>query len=290
MTIKQKPVAEFSYTSPTPTTTDDTVYFTDSSYAPEGNITSWSWDFGDGLISDSQNPTHQYQNYGTYTVTLQVTDDNGYIGVSTTNIIVMERPTAQFSFLPTAPKLADTIQFTDLSNAYNGTIVSWSWNFGDGGTSIEKNPTHKYQTYGTYTISLQVTDSNGLTRTKTASIIFIQNKPPSPDFSSSPSTPTTADTVQFMDLSYDTDGTVTAWSWNFGDGTSSTEKNPTHLYQKSGTYQVNLQVTDNDGTSNLKTASIIIKDKGIPGFELITAICAIGLVLFLRQQLKKKNE
>ncbi len=286
ISVKQRPKSVFSY-SPLAPTTDDTIYFKDNSYDLDGNITSWYWNFGDSSTSNSKNPTHQYQNYGKYRVSLKVTDNDGLTDTSQANITVKKKPTSHFSFSPTAPRLDDTIQFTDLSTAYNATITSWSWNFGDGSTSTEKNPTHKYQTEGTYSITLEVTDSNGLKRAKTISISN-ENKVPTSDFSYSPLEPKLDDTIQFIDSSYDSDGTIKSWSWNFGDGTSSTEKNPTHKYTNSGTYTVTLQVTDNYDDTNIKTSTITIP-KNTPGFELILIISAIALILFLKRKSKKQN-
>ena len=287
ISVKKRPIAAFYY-SPVVPTTDDIVHFTDSSYDNDGNVTAWFWNFGDGVTSNNQNPTHQYQNYGSYNVILEVTDSDGLTDTNgITYITVKKRPTAQFSFSPLTPKLDDTIQFTDLSSAYNSTIISYSWNFGDGTTSTEKNPTHKYLNSGTYTVTLEVTDSNGLKRIKTVSIPINQNQAPVSSFTHTPSEPTTADSIQFADSSYDLDGNIVSWSWNFGDGTSSTEKNPVHKYSASGTYTVVLQVSDNEGVSDSKTTEIVIKEKSIPGFELIILICAMFIfITFLRKKRK----
>jgi PKD repeat protein len=247
----------------------------------------WSWNFGDGSSSTEKNPTHQYQNYGRYNVSLSVTDNDGYTDVSYTEITVVQKPTAHFSYSPSAPKLDDSIQFTDLSSAYNGTIATWSWNFGDGSSSTEKNPTHQYHSSGTYTVTLEVTDSNGLKRAKTTSISAKANGPPTSDFSYSPSSPKSDDSIQFTDLSYDSDGNIVSWSWNFGDGTSSSSKNPTHSYTKSDSFQVTLKVTDDDGAMDTKKTTLTINSTSTPGFELILVICAIALILFFKRKSKK---
>jgi PKD repeat protein len=117
--------------------------------------------------------------------------------------------------------------------------------------------------------------------------------PPAPvaGFSFSPSNPTTENTNQFTDLSTATGSTIISWSWSFGDGASSTDKSPTYQYQKSGTYPVTLQVTDDYGVSNTKTSTITIKDKsivpGVPCFELITLIFAIFLGIILLNRKRK---
>lgn len=79
-------------------------------------------------------------------------------------------PTASFTYAPQNPTIENLIQFTDTSTDPDGTVVSWSWNFGDGGTSTLQNPTHQYETAGTYTVTLTVEDNGGMTDTYTAEI------------------------------------------------------------------------------------------------------------------------
>lgn len=159
------PTASFTYFPSSPTV-DNTIQFTDQSTDSDGTIASWFWDFGDGLTSTLQNPTHQYSAAGTYTVTLTVTDDDGATNSTSQNITVTAinfPPTTNFTYSPGSPTTDDTIQFTDSSTDPDGTIVSWSWDFGDGGTSTLQNPTHQYSSTGAYTVTLTVTDDNGMT-------------------------------------------------------------------------------------------------------------------------------
>jgi PKD repeat protein len=114
-----------------------------------------------------------------------------------------------------------------------------------------------------------------------------QNTEPNANFSYSPSTPTTDDSIQFSDISTD-DGTVVLRFWNFGDGTSSTSENPTHRYAKSGTYTVSLEITDDDGATDSKTVTVSVMEKGAtPGFELIIVIGAIALIFLWKRKSKK---
>ena len=102
---------------------------------------------------------------------------------------------------------------------------------------------------------------------------------PIANFTYSASSMKANESIQFMDKSQDSDGIIVAWSWNFGDGTTSSIQNPTHMYTKVGTYPVTLKVTDNNGFTHSKTMSIeIVKT---PGFELIFVICAIALSILL---------
>jgi PKD repeat protein len=149
------PTADFTYT-----VNDLTVDFTDTSNDPDGTIVSWLWDFGDGNTSTAQHPSHTYATYGTYTVTLTVTDDDDATGSVSKDVTLTAPtpPTADFTF--TTDCL--TACFTDTSTD-DGTIVSWLWDFGDGNTSTQQNPCHTYAVAGTYTVTLTVTDNDSLT-------------------------------------------------------------------------------------------------------------------------------
>jgi PKD repeat protein len=156
------PEAGFS-ASPTSGDAPLTVNFTDQS---TGEITSWAWDFGDG--STSKNPSHTYQTAGTYTVSLEVTGPGGSDTEIKTGYVIVGEPeviTAEFSATPTSGNVPLEVQFTDQST---GEITSWVWDFGNGGTSSEQNPSHTYEAAGTYTVSFEVTGPGGSdTETKT---------------------------------------------------------------------------------------------------------------------------
>jgi len=151
------PVAAFTG-SPTSGTVPLTVTFTDQS---SGAPTSWSWTFGDGGTSTAQNPVYTYNATGTYTVTLTATNavgsdaetKTGYITVNACNA-----PVAAFVGSPTSGAAPLTVAFTDQST---NSPTSWSWTFGDGGTSTAQSPSHAYSTAGTYTVSLTAANSCG---------------------------------------------------------------------------------------------------------------------------------
>jgi PKD repeat protein len=157
-TTNNPPTAGFSYSA-----IDLTVSFTDQSTDSDGEIASWSWDFGDGNSSTLQNPSHTYASDGNFTVTLTVTDDDGATGNVSKNVTVStsgttnDPPVANFTY--TANGLEVT--FTDTSTDSDGNIIGWSWNFGDGNTSTNQNTSHTYGSGGTYTVSLTVTDDDG---------------------------------------------------------------------------------------------------------------------------------
>jgi len=123
------------------------------------NAESYLWDFGDKTSSSEQNPSHTYNIAGNYIVKLTVTNiagESSHNGI----ITVYEKPTAVFNVYPTEViNNAQIVVFTDFSNF----SVSWLWNFGDGTTSVEESPWHKYSAEGTYKITLNVTSKDGCT-------------------------------------------------------------------------------------------------------------------------------
>lgn len=150
---------------------DGEVDFTDTSHDPESNISTYEWAFGDGESSTSQNPTHTYGSDGSYDVSLTVTDSEGLSdnASETISVEVNDPPTADFSYTDAG---GGTFEFTDTSTDDEGNISSYSWDFGDGSTSTAQNPTHTYASGGTYTVSLTVTDSGGLSDSVSKDITY----------------------------------------------------------------------------------------------------------------------
>jgi len=237
------------------------ITFTDASSDPDGTITDWDWDFGDTNTSTLQNPVHTYAATGTYNVTLVVTDNDLNTAEYSINIKINAVPVAAFSFVDNNDR---EIAFTDESTDSDGTIVAWSWDFGDSlGTSTSQNPTYTYASAGTYNVVLTVTDNDGATDDIT--IAVTPNISPIADF-------TYAEDgleVTFTDASTDSDGTIASWLWDFDDTNTSTSQNPVHTYASAGTYTVRLTVTDNDGATHFYEEVIIVEEPAPPAFPSI---------------------
>ncbi|MFB3879807.1 MAG: PKD domain-containing protein [Armatimonadota bacterium] len=157
-----------------------------------------------------------------------------------------------------------SVDFTGM--AY-GAVTGWHWDFGDGSTSDEQNPTHLYIVPGVYPVSLTCSNINGSDMVYREDYISV-GIPPAPvaDFSATPTSGNAPLEVTFNDQS--AGAMITAWAWDFGDGGSSTDQNPTHTYTTPGTYDVSLTVTDIGGTDDeVKVGYITVGDANLANFS-----------------------
>jgi PKD repeat protein len=141
-------------------------------------------------------------------------------------------PTASFTSSGTS---ADTpVSFNGTgSSDLDGTIASYSWNFGDGTTATGATPTHVYGKGGTYTVTLTVTDDGGKTGAAATNHVTVTDEPPTASFKSTPSGPGTGQPVSFnASASKDPDGSIVSHAWNFGDGATSSSASPKHPLQE----------------------------------------------------------
>jgi len=251
------PTADFTVSSANPTVLQDVV-FTDSSTAGSGVINQWLWSFGDGTTSSQQNPTHSYSTTGSKTITLTVTDTNGKSSTITKTITVQKAPSAEFTVSSVNPTLLQEVVFTDTSVAGSGVINSWQWNFGDGATSTEQNPTHSFSAIGVKTVTLTVTDTNGKTSTVTHELTVNDVIPPTASFTYAPTVPTVGESISFTCTTIPGSAYVNQFFWDFGDGTTSSEHNPTHTYSTAGVKTVTFTVTDANGKTSTTTQKIAV--------------------------------
>jgi PKD repeat protein len=246
------PVADFS-ASPTNGSAPLSVTFTDAS---SGTITAWSWTFGDGGTSTAPSPTHAYGANGTYDVSLTVTGPGGSDTETKTGyIVVAPAPVAQFFGAPISGTVPLTVSFTNLSS----NATNHAWTFGDGGTSTVFAPGHVYTAAGSYTVELTATGAGGTDVETKVNYVTVNHQPPVAAFTAAPTDGFAPLTVSFTDAS--TGGPVTSWSWTFGDGGTSTQQNPTHVYATKGTYTVALTAIGPGGSST-KTQTGLVSVSG----------------------------
>jgi PKD repeat protein len=162
-------------------------------------------------------------------------------------------PTASFRAFPMIGPVALTVTFSDFSA---GDPTAWAWDFGDGGTSTEQNPTHTYTAIGTYTVTLTVSNTLGADTVVMPSLItVVQPQAPEARFSADPISGPAPLRVTFTDQS---SNYPTAWFWDFGDGGTSTEQSPVHVYNTAGSFSVSLTVSNTLGSDTLTKPSCIV--------------------------------
>jgi len=157
------PVASFTYSPLTPYTGETVTFNASESYDPDGNIVSYAWDFGDGTNGTGQITTHTYANDGTYTVTLNVTDNDDLSNITSADVTVLNTPPVAIFTESSETAFAGEIIYFNASNSYDpdGFAVSYFWDFGDETTGTGITATHTYTEPGTYIITLTVKDEAG---------------------------------------------------------------------------------------------------------------------------------
>ncbi|MCB9232505.1 MAG: PKD domain-containing protein [Bacteroidia bacterium] len=236
------------------TTICSTYVFSNSSTSSPGNITLFSWNFGDGGTSTNPQPTHTYTANGVYQVCLFISTSDGcqstYCQYITVNCPPPPSCHAAFTW-QFGPNGCPTVKFTGTSTSTAGNIISRVWNFGDGSTSTFQNPNHTYVADGIYPVCLTITTANNCTSTfcDTISITCINPVVCHAAFQWN-FTPNGCPSTKFTDYSTASPGTVTSWHWTFGDGGTSSQKNPSHVYQANGIYTVCLLITSSDGCTS----------------------------------------
>lgn len=239
---------------------DSAVQFVNNTSISVGTV-SYIWQFGDGNSSVNASPSHIYAQPGTYTVKLIAISNNGCKDSTSQNVTIYTKPKAAFGFNGDFC-LGGTINFKDSSTITSGIITSYEWDFGDGNKSTNQNPTHTYASAGTYEVKLTVKSNFGCT-----------------DFIAKQVTVNALPDLFINDTIYErnvkfvvSDSSYSTYNWSFGDGDSSTDKNPLHRYPATGTYKITLLVTNLFGCEKTFTDSVQILTNNIKHAELQRSI------------------
>jgi PKD repeat protein len=291
-----------------------TVYFSGNASDPDGNITSYRWDFGDGIYDNKKDTYHTFKKAGSYVASFKVTDNDEDMSIETIQINVShlvvdgcvsptdfrdpsndwENPeyafddnlytlasctkkgfwgwrwTGYLELIPPISLECNKIRFKawydsrwcneidiDLffnnkwNDIYQGKYKNKEWEakeFTINAVSKARVRFHLRQTFQGIDADLYEFDFYSET----------SNLPPVADFTFYPTNPNRNQNIYFTDESYDNDGTIVSWWWDFGDGNSSSEKNPNHQYTTTGTYKVKLTVKDNDNSVSEINKEILI--------------------------------
>jgi gliding motility-associated-like protein len=250
LTVSNAPTADFTIINSDANCLLKAVDFKDGSSSPV-RITSWSWDFGDGQISNSQDPSHTYASNGDYNITLTVMNTSGCLSSKTKPIHINAKLLADFDV--TTPSCTSVpVTLTDHSSTIEGTIAQWLWSFGDGTPAVTRTTnapfTHAYTTEGTFDVSLEVISAKGCVSDITKKTVTIQAAPVA-DFIL-PETCSTDVTTVFLNTTTVNGGiTGLTYQWDFGDNSAgpgnlntSTLRSPRHAYSHEGTYTATLKV------------------------------------------------
>jgi len=211
------------------------------------------WNFGDGITSTVYSPVHEYTTIGYYTVRLCAWLDGEERSKTRESFVKLfpSLPHADFSADTTEGVQPHTVQFTDLSA---GNISTWQWRFGNGDISWNQHPEYVYTEPGEYTVTLTVIGPSGIDSLVKKNYISVQHAPPRAAFSCDTTFGDKPLSVQFYDQS---EGVIQSRLWDFGDGGTSTEKNPVHIYEDEGLYDVSLNVEGPGGTDLRRLEDLI---------------------------------
>ena len=250
--IYQLPVSGYAFANEC---FNEDIQFTQGASA---NSSQFNWDFGDGSFSTQLNPLHQYAQPGDYQVKLVVTTAIGGCKDSITQTVTAY-PLPVPVYTAANECVNAQVNFNNQSSILApGVITNYNWSFGDGNTSTQQSPSNLYANDGVYNVKLVMTSNHGCID----SISHLVTVWPLPVVDFSPTEVCLNFDTQFSDLtsisSTNSNNNITSWSWNFDDGTTSTDQHPVHAYGTSGLYQVTLQATSNNGCQASATKGVYV--------------------------------
>lgn len=254
--IRPKPIPDFNYTQ---VCIYDSIYLTDLSTIPQGNITQWKWNWGNGnqtTNSTNARVAHKYNSAGKYPISLLLSSDSGCSDIKYDTIEIYPVPKPKIYIADSSQ--CDHIQqfnFADTSTIAYG-YYTRTWDFGDGNTDTNKTIIHTYTTYGNYTVKLKLKSVNGCEDSASQNIIVYETPKPQIYYIIADSCEQT-DIINFYDS---TSASTTTWSvgWTFGDGNNSNAFNPVHHYNANGNYSVQLYITSVNGCVDSITQKITV--------------------------------
>ena len=221
-----------------------------SSHAVGSTIVNYTWAFSDSTTGYGAVVSHSFANSGStyvsYTATLTVRDATGRTAADTATVYVnaasASKPTADAGTAP-SPKATELALFN--GSMSQGTIVTYSWDFGDGASGSGISPSHAFANDGTYTVSLAVINNVSAVDVDTLSVFVAKSAPivePIADMRTDIGT-----SVPFLILAYDIDGYISSYKWDFADGGTASTRAASHTWMRDGAHRVTWNVSDDDG-------------------------------------------
>lgn len=255
-------VADFNFSN---NCLNQATVFNNLSFSTNGTIVGHQWDFGDGNSSNLQNPTHVYAAQGDYNVSLIITSDLGCVDTITKPVSINPPPLADFAVSDVCP--GSMVSFNNLSIT-QANDVEYFWNFGDGSNSSDFEPNKSYDLAGTYTVSLTVINDGGCFHDTSKTITVFPEPVSDFNFVNAVCMDTS---ISFINNSSISSGSIVQFEWDFGDGASSNQANPKHVFQQVDTFEVSLVVTSNNGCTDTSSQQVIISPQPIASFSYSSA-------------------
>lgn len=256
------------------------VQFSDAStVGPNNAISSWTWDFGDGITqtnSTGGGVSHAYAQPGNYTARLTIKDQGGCVSSSagqTANVQV-NGPAPSFSYYPSRVLMGNTVNFYNNTNTFGAPGTAYAWDFGDGSQiTTDVSPTHVYPNPGTYTVILTAHGPNGNTCILSTGQTIVVNYF-NPHFQISPLYVSNGHCPPVLAQFTNTSTNYTSVAWDFGDGMTAGNLNyPSHVYTKPGAYQVTLFVYGSGGLIAQYIDSVFVRQPSASVTAKSPAVC-----------------
>ncbi len=239
---------------------------------PDGDTLSYSWDFGNGDTASGAIASYTYEQPGVYEVILTVNDGKGGTDTEKNTITVLEpQPVveARFTATPTSGNDPLVVDFDSSSSVFPANaVITYAWDFGDGTTSTEKNPSHTYNVVGSYAVTLTLSDGSISSTSDVVTITVTEVSAPvaTANIVADVTTAVAPATINFDGSgSTITDGSLLSYTWDFGDSTTESGISVSHEYTVAGDYVVTLTISNADGISDTATETIKVTEPATGG-------------------------
>lgn len=232
------------------------------------------WDFGDGTTGEGEEVAHRFDEAGLFNVVLTATNAAGS-STSDVNITVLARVEAPTAAIAPFPRTVLTDQFVNFESVSLNAPTSFVWGFGDGSSSRGQAVQYAWSEPGEYRFFLEVGNSEGTDRAIANITVESRLEPPVAQFTQSDTQVLVGEAVQFTNTSLNNPSRLT---WDFGDGTNSSEASPSHSWTEPGQYQVNLRATNDAGTGRAAVNITVVRpvDPPVASFTTSTNTVATG--------------